>query len=226
MICLVRGMKNESYTDFGSRIEALCRDFSVKEGVQSISAVYTAFAPPAMSVIPFRKSLVASISLKGVHSGMAAEFAAGKGFAGVFLVDEAIPVAYERNWPDGEPTPGVNLLTLFHKKPGISREYFLDRWHNSHTPLSLRIHPLWNYNRNVVLETLSEGSEPFDGIVEEHFRSRADLVNPFRFFGPPHKILRRMAAVYTDTKAFLDYRRIEVYFAVEIHIKSSIAKTK
>ena len=34
----------------------------------------------------------------------------------------------------------------------LTQATFMKRWHEGHTPLSLELHPLWNYNRNVVLE--------------------------------------------------------------------------
>jgi hypothetical protein len=96
----------------------------------------------------------------------------------------------------------------------------LDRWHNSHTPLSLKIHPLWHYNRNVVEEKLSKHSAKWDGVVEEHMRTRSELLNPFKFFGNPLVILQRMIHVYKDTKSFLDYNTIEPYLAKEYFLKS------
>jgi len=115
-----------------------------------------------------------------------------------------------KTWQNGEPTPGVCLLTLFHQKPGIDYQTFLHRWHNSHTPLSLKLHPLWNYNRNVVKEKITEYRDWYDGIVEEQTRTRAELLNPVKFFGKPHKILQNMLAVYTDTKSFLDYKGLRL----------------
>jgi hypothetical protein len=97
---------------------------------------------------------------------------------------------------------------------------FIHRWHNGHTPLSLKIHPLWNYNRNVVLEKLTNDSKEWDGIVEEHFKIKSDLLNPLKFFGNPIIMVYNMLRVYFDTKSFLDYKTIEPYFATEIWIKS------
>ena len=144
-----------------------------------------------------------------------------EGFAGAFTVEEALPVSYEKTWADCEHTPGVCLLTLFHRKPGIGYDTFIHRWHNGHTPLSLRLHPLWNYNRNVVLQKISEHPEWFDGIVEEQTCTRSELLNPFKFFGNPLEIVGNMIAVYTDIKSFLDYKRIETYLAMEYHIVSN-----
>ena len=35
-----------------------------------------------------------------------------------YRVDESTPLAYERTWPDGEPTPTPILLTVLHRKRG------------------------------------------------------------------------------------------------------------
>ena len=142
------------------------------------------------------------------------------GFSGAYRVDEALPVKYDKTWPDRRRTPGICLLTLFNRKTGLDYNTFIHRWHNSHTPLSLKIHPLWNYSRNVVSEVLVPGSERFEGIVEEQMRTDAELLNPFRFFGNPLVIIPRMIAVYKDTKAFLDYNGIETYMAREEVVKS------
>lgn len=61
----------------------------------------------------------------------------------------------------------------------------------------------------------------YDGIVEEHVREEADLLNPFRFFGKPWIILYNMFLVYSDTKSFIDYKRIETYLVKEIVFKDS-----
>jgi len=167
---------------------------------------------------------------KGVSGGLSEI----PGYAGSFRVKEVLPVAYEQSWPDGDITPGVCLLTLFQRKPSIDQAAFLDRWHNSHTPLSLRIHPLWHYSRNVVeqADRRTSGQEDlslpgwgglgrcWDGIVEEHVRERRDLINPFRFFGPPAVIIQRMIHVYRDTASFLDYKTIETYLTREWILRS------
>jgi hypothetical protein len=149
-----------------------------------------------------------------------------------FRVSESVPVAYRKEWADGEKTPGVCLLTLFRKNPAIEYPAFYTRWYESHTPISLRIHPLWNYSRNTITEHLSEkkviagktGSAPtewFDGIVEEQVRTRSDLLNPIRFFGPWWKMVWNMAEVFFDSRAFIDYRSMETYLAAEYWLKTS-----
>ncbi|MBK7959230.1 MAG: EthD domain-containing protein [Bacteroidetes bacterium] len=112
------------------------------------------------------------------------------------------------------------LFTLFKQKQDISYDAFIHFWHEVHTPLSLKILPLWNYNRNVVKQKRTEDSVHWDGIVEEQFKTTSDLLNPLKFFGNPLVMFYRMWQVYIDTKSFLDYDSIEPYFAHEIYIKS------
>ena len=143
-----------------------------------------------------------------------------KGLVGAFKVTEALPVSYIKKWPDKEVTPGTCLLTLFQKKKKIDYETFIHRWHNGHTPLSLEIHPLWHYSRNVVEKKITENSFEWHGIVEEHTRTSSELLNPAKFFGNPFTMFFNMIRVYFDTQSFLDYKTIETYLVSEMPIKS------
>jgi hypothetical protein len=219
-IYLLRGLPSEPYQEFSSRMMMMTRNISDSVNPAQMKIVFTAEAPPSVSIIPFNKKKAATISIYKEDVTPVAGLVHANGFAGAYRVTEALPVAYEKYWPDGELTPGVCLLTLFNRKKGLDHETFIHRWHNSHTPLSLKIHPLWNYSRNVVNEIIRENSEKFEGIVEEQVRTKADLLNPFRFFGNPLVIIPRMIAVYRDTKSFLDYQGIETYLAREVVVKS------
>lgn len=221
---LIRGSAKESYEHFQRRILGILTELGVRNNILEISVVLTVKKPPVFSVIPFRKDKIASVSVKTQHMPNLEILELEPGFAGSFEVVEAIPVAYRKTWIDGEPTPGVNLLTLFRKRPTIDYETFIRRWHQGHTPLSLKIHPLWNYNRNVVQQTRSGSLETWDGIVEEHFRSAGDLLNPSRFFGGIFPMFYRMIQVYFDTRSFLDYHTIQTYLGLEYRIKSQKLK--
>ncbi len=219
-IYLIRGSKNESYPAFRERLLEklhLVRD-TYKPAALWINM--TMEKPPRYSIIPFRKAKIAAVSVKHDRTDLLEELTAMPGFAGAYEVEEAIPVGYEKTWEDGTPTPGANLLTLFSKKPGLDWDTFIHRWHQSHTPLSLRIHPLWNYNRNVVKKRLTEKAGAYDGIVEEQVRKREHLLNPFKFFGNGLVIVPRMLSVYFDTNSFLDYKNIETYLSEETVIVS------
>jgi hypothetical protein len=219
-IYLVRGTGRESYKQFTLRIMQMSHSVTGLVNPEKIKVVFTSEPPPPISIIPFKKKMVASISIIKQDPAPVAILVNSDGYAGAYRVTEAVPVAYEKEWPDGELTPGVCLLTLFNRKKGLDRDTFIHRWHNSHTPLSLKIHPLWNYSRNVVDEFLVENSERFEGIVEEQMRTDRDLLNPFRFFGNPLVIIPRMIEVYRDTKSFLDYNGIETYMAREVVVRS------
>ena len=221
-IYIVRGNEEETYENFKKRIFFLINEILDRESIASLKVVLTLKPTPSMSVIPFRKGKIAVISVIQKDKIYHSEIKNTEGYSGCYLVEEALPVSYNKNWKDGTRTPGVCLLTLFNKKYNINRETFLDIWHNSHTPLSLRIHPLWNYNRNVILGKNLENKENWDGIVEEQFRTRQSLLNPFLFFGNIFIIIPNMMKVYLDTKSFLDYKTIEPYLAHEYHMKHGL----
>ena len=219
-IVLIKGLENETYIQFSERILSLGNSFFKDKDIVKLKVTLTVNPPPIFSVIPFKKRKIAAISFYSSNNKHLEMLRNEPGFDGCYLVHEAIPVAYKKTWDDGSATPGVCLLTLFRQKNGIDYETFIHRWHNGHTPLSLKIHPLWNYNRNVVKEKLTDASYEWDGIVEEHFRTTSDLMNPVKFFGNPLIMVYNMLRVYFDTKSFLDYKTIEPYFATEIWIKS------
>ena len=221
-IYLIRGTRNETYSEFEEALLNRAQSLLEDEGLVSLKVSLTRTPPPRLSLIPFKQNKVAVMSICWKDgSGSASELFNEIPLNGRYEVEEAVPVAYKKNWSDGSQTPGICLLTLFRKKPGISWSEFLDRWHNGHTPLSLKIHPLWNYNRNVVVKTLKEGGEHWDGIVEEQFATRSDLLNPIKFFGNPLIMPYRMWQVYADVNSFLEYKSVEPYFAQEIILKSS-----
>ena len=229
---IFRGQDESPYSGFTDFMLQMGRKAADICHPQKFHMTFTDSPPPLASIIPFRKSKIGVLSLyfedgisvaglQRINEQCKSELKTEDGrIAGIYSVDEAIPVAYKKTWEDAELTPGICLLTLFRRKPGMSHAAFLDRWHNSHTPLSLRIHPLWHYSRNVVLETGTTGNEMWEGIVEEHFRRRTHLLNPFVFFGNPITMIPNMVKVYRDTKAFIDYKTIETYVVREVIIKS------
>ncbi len=138
-----------------------------------------------------------------------------------YLVTESVPRDYdERTWPDGERTPGAKLVTLFQKPDRLTEEEFLREWHGTHTPLSLEIHPLWRYARNVVVRPVTDGAPRFAGIVDEQFRTLEDLTDPSRFYGSPETMQANMKRVLDHCRRFLDLERIETYVMSEYILKS------
>jgi len=219
-VFIIRGIPQETYEDFRTRMIALAEKNAGGFGPAALKVTLTQRKPPALSVIPFKKSRVALFTVRGGGEEIRYSLTSAEGFEGSYMAREVLPVAYEKTWEDGNETPGACLLTLFHRKPGLDRDLFLSRWFEGHTPLSLRIHPLWNYNRNEVLKSTSEDSPWYDGIVEEQVNPASDLLNPMKFFGPPVKVPRHMLMVLRDSRSFIDMKRIETYLAAEYHIRS------
>jgi hypothetical protein len=221
-IYIIGGRDAETYTTFRDRMVAVAAEAADVYQPEKSWITLTESPPPRISVIPFKRGKLASLTFfRREEDRRPYPLLTGlEGFRFASRVEEAIPVAYRRTWPDKSVTPGICLLTLFRPRPDISHETFIDRWHNSHTPLSLRIHPLWHYNRNVVTETLAGNGPAWGGIVEEHFSQRNHLLNPFKFFGNPLVIIPRMMDVYKDTNSFLEYRTIETWLVREYHIRS------
>ena len=219
-IYIIRGIERENRDAFSNRIFEATNSALANASPGKLSLTITDKAPPKMSVIPFGKSLVAAISVTQPKVSPVPDLFSPDGFAGAYRVWEELPVSYEKNWPDRSPSPGACLLTLFRRKKGIDYNTFIDRWHNGHTPLSLKVHPLWHYSRNVVREKLVESPEWWDGIVEEHTRTRPELFNPMKFFGGPFAMPYNMIRVYADVKSFLDYKNVEPYLVTEYRLKN------
>ena len=179
-----------------------------------------------VSVIPFDDRPAALFSLTGdelpdpgeCHRVLAKH---GERLDG-YRVTESIPRGYERDWKVGERTPGVGMLTMFRKKKGLDRESFIDRWHSVHTPLALKTHPVWNYVRNVVDESILDGSDELDAIVEEHFRHQGDLLNPVRFFGGALRMGANMGRTLLDVRKFIDLNSMKTRLVTEFVLRERL----
>lgn len=178
-------------------------------------------ANPRLTVLPLRSenllmvSAWGSVDIAAVHACLRV---LGAPFA--YRVRESYPLRYERTWADGARSPGHVLLTLLAKNTRLTHEAFMHEWHGRHTPKALRIHPMWSYARNVVSEAASENAPVFEGVVEEHYRTLADIVNPVRMFGGPLRFLPHMIEVGRHASHFLDLRRTENYLVGEWHLVS------
>lgn len=95
--------------------------------------------------------------------------------ARAWLVEEHTPIAYERSWPSGTPSPGVRMVSSLYRRPGLSRAEFEAHWLGPHTRIaSSYTVPFWNYSQNVVSEALTRHSGE-DGFVGMHFRTPEQL---------------------------------------------------
>ncbi|MBI5501439.1 MAG: EthD domain-containing protein [Deltaproteobacteria bacterium] len=224
---LVRGPERRPLDAFGADVLIQLAPRLLALSPARLKLTFTADTPPRLSVIPFRRTPLALISVwtdddgDGAAAAWAdAARAAGLGAVTGYRVDESYPRAYARDWPDQARTPGAGLLTLLSRKKGLGDAEFFRRWFDGHSPLSLRIHPLWCYVRNVVHSPVVPGSPALDGIVEEHFRPAQDLTNPFRFFGGLPWMPLNMLRVALDIQGFLDLRTLASWYVAEYWLKS------
>ncbi len=179
-------------------------------------------APQRWTVIPFSSRPVALVSLDTPDRDRLHAAAMQAGLdrlheATFERFDVATSTPVEVAWTPavGEPSPGVELLTLFRRTPGLDDETFLQRWHGVHTPMSIEIHPLRGYIRNVVQTRWPADATPLDGIVEEYFDTRRDLLNPAVFFGGALRMIPNMVRVAWDIRGFIDLATIETYWVTE-----------
>lgn len=180
---------------------------------------------PGLTVLPLAKNHLGMISVWDSRDDRVREWTseiAGLGWSlAGYQVTESTPKAYAKDWRDGDVSPGIVMLTLMNKNPRLSQEQFMHEWFEHHTPkIALKVHPLWNYIRNVVDGVLVEGSPPLDGIVEEHSLKRSDITNPARYFGGPLMMVPNMIKVGLHANKFLDLSIVENYLLTEYHIRS------
>lgn len=88
-----------------------------------------------------------------------------------------------RDWAPGERSPGVTVLTVFDKKPGLDDATFYDHWYGHQTPMSAAMQPRVRYVRNAVVRGVTPGAPPLRAIVEEAWPTVAHLTDPSLFFG-------------------------------------------
>ncbi len=179
---------------------------------------------PRLTVLPLAKNHLAMISVCDRQGDRAQQWqkeiaSLGWSVAG-YQVSESTPRAYTKDWKDGEASPGIVMLTLMKKNARLTSEQFMHEWFEHHTPkIALKVHPLWNYIRNVV-DSVVEGSPHLDGIVEEHCRERRDITCPMHYFGGLLMMVPNMIKVGLHANKFLEISAVENYLLTEYHIRS------
>jgi hypothetical protein len=219
---VLRG-NGESHDAWARRMRDEVSPELLRLGPSKLQLTVTEAPPPKLSLFPFKRQPIAIFNVYDEADDpsryVEALQSAASSVSG-YEVDEAYPVAYDRVWKDGEPTPSPILLTMLRKKAGVTSDEYIRRWHGGHTPLSLQIHPLWYYQRNVIHKAVTDGADPSDGIVLEACRTRGDLLNPARFFGGALGMVPNMLRVANDIKGFLDMKKTETFYATEYHLRS------
>jgi uncharacterized protein (TIGR02118 family) len=137
----------------------------------------------------------------------------------IWRVDPRHVIAADRTAGDGEPAPGVKMVSFMRRAETLSHEQFVRHWTENHTPLAKRHHiGLWNYTQNVVRRALTPGGDAIDGVAELHFRTRADFEN--KFFDSDEG----RAVILADVKRFMMPPSKETALMREIPLKTAGAE--
>jgi len=161
--------------------------------------------------------------------------AAGFDIAG-YLVDEQLYTEYgehpphgdKRTWPDGERSPGVTAVTLLERPAHLAKDEWMRRWFGRQSPMSEWMQPRARYVRNVVLQVLTEGAFPYEGIVEEAWPTAEDVTNPMRFYGATNafELVKNLGTMLSSVASFLPIWKIPNVMTSEYFVKSPFAEGK
>ena len=134
-----------------------------------------------------------------------------------YSVTESAPRRHaQRDWADGERSPGVNFVSAFTKLPRVDDEAFFRQWHGSHTPLSLELHPLTSYIRNSVARSLTPGAPTLRAIVNESVASLDVAADEDVFYGGAEGKRR----TGEDLAKFMDARTLSTVLMSEYVLRS------
>ncbi len=108
-IYIFRSLSTEDHNSFRGRMFELAEALLEQCAPESLKLTLTTKSPPRISIIPFKKDKIAVFSLSGRDKECAEFLSETPGFGGGYLVQEAVPVAYEKTWEDRKTTPGACL---------------------------------------------------------------------------------------------------------------------
>ncbi len=120
--------------------------------------------------------------------------------AHAYRVDEVVHWDYERDWPDGEFSPGVVVFYFVRRREDLDQQEFIRRYREGHAPLAREHHPgIWRYAQNYVSEA-SPGAPVWHAISQLHFRSEEDFRTRF------YRDEKSPAIIADDITRFADLR--------------------
>lgn len=135
--------------------------------------------------------------------------------AATYLVCESVPQAYGdvMTWPEGEPSPGLSIVTMLDKPEGVDEKVFYHYWHELHRVTTAECHPFASYVRNEVARPLTDGAPRCRGIVTEASPDVQDFLDPHRFYvsgGDRDQLKANQRRVVEETAHFIDFATISV----------------
>lgn len=118
-----------------------------------------------------------------------------------------------RDWPDGDRSPGITVLTTFCKRGGLDERTFFEHWYGHQTPMSAGMQPRVRYVRNAVVRGVTPGAPPLDAIVEESWPTVEHLTDPNTFFGTDDssELGENIRVMLDSMKVFADSTSLRTY---------------
>ncbi|MFI6866522.1 hypothetical protein [Nocardia sp. NPDC050406] len=109
-----------------------------------------------------------------------------------WIVDERTPIVPPRT-EDGVRADALANIALLRIPTDLTREEWLHRWHDLHTPVAIETQATFGYVQNTVVEPVTPGKR-VDAVVEELFPMAA-MTSPHAFYdtgGDDEELQRRV----------------------------------
>ena len=122
-----------------------------------------------------------------------------------YLVSESSPLPHQGSSPGR--TLGFTQMAFLRRPERLSREAWLERWHDHHTDVAIETQSTFAYRQNLVIDALHDDAPTVDAIVEESFPIAA-LTDWYAFYdavGDDDRFGVNVGAMLASTATFLDY---------------------
>ncbi len=96
-------------------------------------------------------------------------------------VEERLPIDPEDEW-DGSRVDALSNIAMIRCPAELTREEWLRRWREEHTPVAIATQATFGYVQNLVVARVTEDAPEVDGIVEELFPT-AGIDDMHAFYG-------------------------------------------
>jgi hypothetical protein len=92
------------------------------------------------------------------------------------------------------------------------------------SPVSEAIQPRARYVRNLVIEALTPGAPPWEGIVVECWPTADDVTSPFRFYGAsnPLRLAANVGSILLAVTGFTRVWRVRTVMVGEWFLKTVV----
>ena len=147
-----------------------------------------------------------------------------------YLVTESMYTEYggnahgrPRDWPDGERSPGVVMVTLLRRPEAMDHAAWIHHWHEVQSPVSESMQPRMRYVRNTVARSITPDAPPIEGIVEEAWPSPQHMTDPMLFYcagEDPELMKANLSAMLDSVLGFLELEHLRSFTTSEYLLKT------